>query len=99
MVLDVTAKDDKGNKIFSEQKEYVQYGMDVDGDMRYGAWQIKRFADTTLQPLAVKREHMAIPVAEGTKTVDVSITLKYDHPGAKLEIPIYSLKKKVTFTY
>lgn len=97
MVLEVTAKNDKGEKVFSEQKVYIQYGQDVDGDMRIGAWQIKKFVDFTLQPLEVKRESFTIPVPEGTKSAEVEISLKYSHPGAKLEIPLYKVERKLEF--
>jgi hypothetical protein len=97
VVLEVTAKNDKGEKIFSEQKVYIQYGQDIDGDMRTGAWQIKKFADFTLQPLEVRHEKFAIPVPEGTKSADVEIVLKYNHPGARLEIPLYHVVRKLEF--
>jgi hypothetical protein len=97
VVLEVTAKNDKGEKIFSEQKVYIQYGQDVDGDMRTGAWQIKKFVDFTLQPLEVRHEKFAISVPEGTKAADVEIVLKYNHPGAKIEIPIGTVARKIEF--
>lgn len=97
MVLEVTAKNEKGEKVFSEQKVYIQYGQDVDGDMRIGAWQIKKFTDFTLQPLEVRHEKFLIPLPEGTKAAEVEIVLKYNHPGAKIEIPIGTVTRKIEF--
>lgn len=91
----MTAKNEKGEKIFSEQKVYIQHGQDVDGDVRYGAWQIKKFADFTIQPLEVKRENFTIPLSEGTKSAEVEFTLKYSHPTAKMEIPLYRTVRKI----
>ena len=96
MVLDVTAKNEKGETIYSQQKDYIQYGQDIDGEMRYGAWQIKKFADFTLQPLRMTSEKFAIP-AKGTKSAEVEISLKYVHPGPKIEIPIHKVVRKVEF--
>ncbi len=93
----MTAKNEKGEKIFSEQRVYIQYGQDVDGDMRTGAWQIKKFADFTLQPLEVRHEKFAIPLPEGTKAAEVEIVLKYNHPGARIEIPIGTVTRKIEF--
>ncbi len=97
MVLDVTAKNQGGENIFSAQRDYIQYGQDIDGDLRYGAWQIKKFSDFTLQPLQVKKEHFIFAVPDGTQSVEVEITLKYVHPGPKIEIPIHGTVRKFTF--
>jgi len=37
VVLEVTAKDEKGDVLFNNEKEYLGIGLDVDGYMRYGA--------------------------------------------------------------
>ena len=39
------------------QKVWWEIGKDLEGRMRYGAWQIKEIVGLTLQPMATEKEH------------------------------------------
>ena len=61
MVLEVTAKTDKGTVVPIGKKEYWELGMDMDGYHRIGAWQIKFVTE----------------LGEGVKSADVEVKVTY----------------------
>ena len=96
MVLDVTAKTDKGTVVPMGKKEYWELGMDMDGYHRMGAWQIKEIVDLTLPPRKTTKERFVTELPEGTTSADVEVKVTY-FPSAKTELVIYQVTKKLTF--
>ena len=96
MVLDVTAKTDDGKQIFSQRKEFKEVGVDLNGDQRVKAWEIKNTIDLALQPRQTHTERLAIPFPEGTTGGEIEATLTYHHrPGE--EFVVHKAVRKVTF--
>ncbi len=97
MVLEVTAKDlDTEKIIYQDQRQYFEIGLDLDGYMRYGAWQIKEIVDLTLQPLKTQHERFFFIMEQGVKKVEVSVNLYYYISGKKGDL-IH--QKKFVFHY
>lgn len=95
MVLEVTAKDNKGTE-FKETKSYYEIGTDLDGYMRYGAWQIKEIVDLTLQPLQAQKEKYVFEFSKDATTADIIVNVYYYISGKKGDL-IYSKKKHLEF--
>lgn len=96
MVLEVTAKTDKGTVVPMGKKEYWELGMDMDGYHRVGAWQIKEFIDLTLPPRKTTTERFVTELPEGTTAADVEVKVTY-FPGPKTELVIHQETRKLTF--
>ncbi len=71
-------------------------GLDIEGDHRMGAWQIKEILDLTLPPRKTTKEQFMSEMPEGTKSADVEIKVTY-YPSPKIELPVHTVVKKVTF--
>ena len=82
--------------IFTDQKKYFEIGRDMDGRMRYGAWQIKEIVDLTLQPLEVKKEQFLMNFDTDVKEVEIEAVLTYFVSG-KMKDVVYSVKENVAF--
>lgn len=96
MVLDVTAKTDKNPKAFSYQKVWQEIGVDLKGEQKVKAWEIKNTIDLALQPRRVHTERLAIELPEGTTATEIEATLTYHHrPGE--EFVIHRVVRKVEF--
>lgn len=96
MVLEVTAKTDKGTVVTIGKKEYWELGMDMDGYHRMGAWQIKEIVDLTLPPRKTTKERFVTELPEGTTSAEVGIKVTY-FPAAKKELVIHEVTKTLTF--
>jgi hypothetical protein len=96
VVLEVTAKTDKGTIVAMGKKEYWELGMDMDGFHRMGAWQIKEIIDLTLPPRKTTTEQFISELPEGTTSADVEVKVTYI-PAAKKELVIHQVAKKLTF--
>ena len=86
MVLDVTAKNSDGKKLFSASKTYFEIGVDTDRDMRYGAWQIKELIDLTLPPMQTQKEQFLMHFDTDTDEVLLEVKLWYFISGGKKEL-------------
>ncbi len=96
MVLDVTAKTEAGAQVFSHRKEWREVGVDLNGDQKVKAWEIKNTIDLALQPRRTQSERLIIPFPEGTTAAEIEATLSYHHrPGE--EFVVHRLARKVTF--
>jgi len=96
VVLDVTAKTETGIQVFSHKKEWKQVGIDLNGDQKVKAWEIKNTIDLALQPRRNLIETLTIPLPEGTTEAEIEATLTYHHrPGE--EFIVHKLGRKVTF--
>jgi hypothetical protein len=96
VVLEVTAKTDKGAVVPMGRKEYWELGMDLDGFHRMGAWQIKEIVDLTLPPRRITTERFVSELPEGTTSADVEVKVTY-LPGPKTEVVVHQETKKLTF--
>lgn len=96
MVLDVTAKTDAGNQVFTYRREWKEIGVDLLGDQRVKAWEIKNTIDLSLQPRQTHTERLAIPFPEGTTGGEIEAKITYHHrPGE--EFVVHRAVRKVTF--
>ena len=103
MVLDVTAKnldetDPEKQLLFSDQKVWWEIGRDLEGRMRYGAWQIKEIVDLTLQPMETRKERFLMNFDTDIQTVEIEATLSYYISGKKGDV-IFSEKKILEYDY
>jgi len=94
--MDVTARTNKGVVINIGKKEYREIGVDLDGNERLGAWQIKEIIDLTLPPGKTTEERFVAEFPEGTKSVDIEVLLTYYlTPG--YQSVVHRVGKKVGF--
>jgi len=93
VVLEVTAKDEKGNVLYNNEKEYLEIGLDIDGYMRYGAWQIKELLDLTLQPLKTQEENYLFILPKNIKEANVAVNVYYKISGKKKDLIYQEVKK------
>lgn len=91
----MTAKTDKGTVINMGKKEYWELGMDLDGDHRLGAWQIKEVIDLTLPPKKTTKESFVTELSADTKTAEVEVKV-IRHAGSKT-FELYRFTKKLNF--
>jgi len=97
VVLDVTATDNKRNKIFEASKIYMpQSTTSLDNTMVYGPdKKLGIIRDTSIQPFASKEETFEIKVPDIVKDVNVTVSLSYQpRPGDVY--PIHLILKKVS---
>lgn len=97
MVLDVTASDLYGKKIFQASKIYMPQATDsrsnqmvLGPDKKLGL-----IRDTSIQPFTPKEETIEIPLPEGVTDVDLEINLTYQ-PRPGNVYPIHNIKKRVS---
>ena len=101
MVLDVTArnleeKDPKKQVLYSAQKTWFEIGVDMDRDMRYGAWQIKEIIDLTLPPSQTQKVEHLMNFDTDTEEVEIEVKLLYYISGGKGDV-IFTEKKQFTY--
>ena len=77
MRLEVSASDQGGKELFGETKRYFQIGVDTEGYMRYGAWQIKEYQDLSLQPRESRRERFLMHFKKDTTRADINVKVLY----------------------
>ena len=101
MVLDVTARnlaesDPEKQVLFADQKKYFEIGRDMEGRMRYGAWQIKEIVDLTLQPLEIRKEEFLMNFDTDIEEVEIEAILTYFVSGKKKDV-VYSIKENIAY--
>jgi len=82
--------------MFSAQKKYFEIGRDMEGRMRYGAWQIKEIVDLTLQPMQKQKEQFLINFDTDTEEVEIEATLTYFIKGSLSDV-VHSVKETLVF--
>lgn len=93
----MTARDAKSDKVLHEEKrEFFEIGLDIEGRMRYGAWQIKEILDLTLPPTQTRDERFFFTLPKHTKEAVVEVNTYYCIKGSECNL-VHSEKKKVTF--
>ncbi len=98
MVLEVTAKTAEGKEVYNMEKHYHPQATDCrTNKMLYGA-QVKTqyIRDTSLQPLETRAESFEIFLPEGVRTVDVTVSLRYEIWKPSHMVEIYSINKMVS---
>lgn len=96
MVLEVTAKTEKGAQVFNYQKVWQELGTDLAGNQQLKAWEIKNTIDLALQPRRTYTETLTIPLPEGTSVADIEAKLTYSHrPGE--EFVVHRVQRRVPF--
>jgi hypothetical protein len=91
----VTAKTDKGTIINIGKKEYWEIGMDIDGDHRLGAWQIKEIIDLTLPPKKTTKESFVTELPPDTKSAEVEV--KVTRLAGSKSFELYKATKNLNF--
>ncbi len=92
----MTAKTDSGKELFIAKKEYREIGLDIEGNERLGAWQIKEIIDLSLPPQKKTIERFTAEFPENTKSVDIEVMLKY-FLTPSYESVVYKVTRKVSF--
>lgn len=82
--------------LFNAKKNYWEIGKDLNGRMRYGAWQIKEIVDLTLQPMQTQKEQYLIHFDTDVRKVEVEASLSYYISGGKGDV-VYSTTKQLNF--
>ena len=98
MVLEVTAKTSEGKEIYNTERHYHPQATDCRSNkMLYGA-QVKTqyIRDTSLQPFETKDESFEIFLPEGVRTVDLTVSLRYEIWKPDHMIEIARIDKKVS---
>lgn len=98
MVLEVTAKTAEGKEVYNTERHYHTQATDCrTNKMLYGA-QVKTqyIRDTALQPYETKAESFEIFLPEGVRTVDLTVSLRYEINKPDNFIEIYKVERKVS---
>ena len=98
MVLEVTAKTADGKEVYNIEKHYHTQATDCRSNkMLYGA-QVKTqyIRDTALQPYETKAETFEIFLPAGVRTVDLTVSLRYEINKPDNFIEIYRVERKVS---
>jgi hypothetical protein len=96
VVLDVTARTESNPKVFSYQKVWQEIGVDLNGEQKIKAWEIKNTIDLALQPRRRQTETLTINFPEGTGAAEIEATLTYQHrPGE--EFVVHRVVRQVNF--
>ena len=101
MVLEVTAKDlgikdEAKQEVYKAEKTWFEIGVDLDRDMRYGAWQIKETIDLTLPPKHTQKEDFLIHFDTDTEEVELEAKLWYYISGGKGDV-VHTVKKTLKY--
>jgi hypothetical protein len=92
----VTAKTASNPKVFSYQKVWQEIGVDLKGEQKVKAWEIKNTIDLALQPRRTHTETLSINFPEGTDAAEIEATLTYQHrPGE--DFVVHRIVRKITF--
>ena len=98
MVLEVTAKTLDGKEVYNTERHYHTQATDCrTNKMLYGA-QVKTqyIRDTALQPYETKAETFEVFLPEGVRTVDLTVSLRYEINKPDNFIEIYKVERKVS---
>jgi len=93
---DLNAKDPAKAEIFKASKTWFEIGVDLDHDMRYGAWQIKETIDLTLPPKNTQQERYLMNFDTDTEKVLIEAKLYYYINGKQGDV-IHSVSKTVEY--
>ena len=94
----MTAKTAEGKEVYNTERHYHTQATDCrTNKMLYGA-QVKTqyIRDTALQPYETKAESFEIFLPEGVRTVDLTVSLRYEINKPDNFIEIYKVDRKVS---
>jgi hypothetical protein len=94
--MEVTAKTNTGTVVLMGKREYWEIGLDLDGDHRVGAWQIREIVDLSLPPRKTTSERFITELPEGTKSAEIEVKVTA-YPSPKTEVPVHKVMKTITF--
>jgi hypothetical protein len=94
--MEVTAKTNTGTVVLMGKREYWEIGLDLDGDHRVGAWQIREIVDLSLPPRKTTSERFITELPEGTKSAEIEVKITA-YPSPKTEVPVHKVMKTITF--
>jgi hypothetical protein len=94
--MEVTAKTNTGTVVLMGKREYWEIGLDLDGDHRVGAWQIREIVDLSLPPRKTTSERFITELPEGTKSAEIEVKITA-YPSPKTEVPVHKVTKTITF--
>jgi hypothetical protein len=97
VVLEVTATNDQGEKIFETSRIYMpQSSNSLDSTMVYGPTEkLGILRDTSIQPFAAKEEYFEIKLTETIQKATIEVRLSYQlRPGDVY--PIHRMIREVT---
>jgi hypothetical protein len=78
VVLEVTARNEKGEEIFSAEHEYEMIGLNQEGKRVFDAWAIRQINDdNTLQPDRIDSKTFEIPIPKEVESVSLEAVLSY----------------------
>lgn len=98
MVLEVTAKSAEGKEVYNTERHYHTQATNCKTNkMLYGA-QVKTqyIRDTALQPFETKAETFEIFLPQGVRTVDLTVSLRYEINKPANFIEIDRVTRKVS---
>jgi hypothetical protein len=98
VVLEVTAKTAEGKEVYNTERHYHTQASDCRSNkMLYGA-QVKTqyIRDTSLQPYETKAESFEIFLPQGVRTVDLTVSLRYEINKPDNFIEIERVTRKVS---
>jgi len=78
------------------RKEYWEVGLDLDGDQRMGAWQIREIVDLSLPPRKTTAERFITQLPEGTTSAEIEVKITV-WPAPKTEVPVHKVMKTIRF--
>jgi hypothetical protein len=96
VVLEATATTDTGEIVSLGRKEYREIGLDLDGNQRMSAWQIKEIIDFSLQPGKTLTERFIQELPEGTASAEIEVKVSM-WPGPETELVAHRVVKKINF--
>jgi hypothetical protein len=97
VVLDVTANDAEGKKLFQTSRIYSTQATDSRSThMVLGPENKLGFIrDTSIQPFAPKEETIEVPLPTGLRAAEIEVNLSYQ-PRPGNVYPIHQVKRKVS---
>ena len=96
--MEVTAKTDKGANITVGKKRYWELGVDIEGDQRLGAWQIKEMIDLSLPPAKTTEERFLQELPPDTKNAEIEVKLTFYPSGPTgKSLEIHRVVKRLNF--
>ena len=99
----MTVKDQDGNVLFSDRKEYTVYDQHLpsnkDGWMGFDDWDLTAMTHINmgLEPLTTDSQKFVVPLNADTKSVDIEASFIFDYEEGDSAV-IDTVSKKVEFT-
>lgn len=96
MVMEVTARTDKGMVIPVAKKEFREVGLDLDGRQRSGSWEIKEIVDLALQPGKTLQERFVTELPGDTRSAEIEVKVSM-WPSPKKELVMDRVLRRIDF--